>query len=270
MKESLYFDNNGTKVHYEKEGHGAPILCISGFGCSNYNFEYLRSELSKNFCLIMLDNRGMGKSDPAVIDYKLKDLADDAHSLMLELGFNKYNVIGISMGGFIAQELALKSPESILSLVLACTTSSGPDFQVLNKLDEDSIRKSFALDKEVYNLLVVRATVHPEIENNEPDLFKKILDLRIKNTPKVEQVLFQKNAVDEFFNSEINLSKITCPTLILSGKEDRFVLPSNSIILSEKIPNTKLKFIENSDHHFFLERPVIASKIITEYLGETL
>mgnify|MGYP000010202742 CR=1 FL=1 len=267
MIKSGLFIKDDMRIHYEIQGVGPSILCFSGFGCSNYNFDFLRDELSKNFQLILIDNRGMGKSSLVSKDYLIDDLAVDGIELMAKLGIEAFSVMGISMGGFIAQKVALKAADRIQSLVLACTTSGGEDFPALNKLNEESIKRSFELDPKTYNLLVLNSTVHPSVEIEKPKLFEEILNLRMKNMPKLSQVLLQQSAVDKFLQSKIDLSKITCPVLILSGADDRFVIPKNAYVLEDKIPNATLKFIDESDHHFFLEKPLETANVVSEYLG---
>jgi len=270
MTKSGLFIREDIKIHYEIQGVGPSILCFSGFGCSSYNFEFLRDELSKNFQLIMIDNRGMGKSSPASKDYLIDDLGLDGIKLMEELGIENFSVMGISMGGFIAQKVALMAGEKVTSLVLACTTSAGSDFPPLASLNEESIRRSFELDPRTYNLLVLKATVHPSVETSRPKLFEEILNLRMKNMPELSQVLLQQIAVDQFLHSEVDLSKIECPVLIISGAEDRFVVPENSHVLERKIKGSTLKLIDESDHHFFLEKPLETAAVVSDYLGSIL
>jgi pimeloyl-ACP methyl ester carboxylesterase len=267
MQKSGVLVKKNCEIHYEIIGNGSPLLCISGFGCSNYNFEFIKEQLATDFQLVLVDNRGMGNSPSVVHDYLIDDLALDAIELMAHLGHQRYSVMGISMGGFIAQKIALMASANVSKLILACTTSGGEDFPKLNKLDEETIRRSFSLDARTYNLLVSQATVHPSIQEDEPELFNRILDLRIANMPKVDQVLLQQRAVDKFLMEDLDLSKIKCPTLIISGEEDRFVDPRSSEVFTKKIPNTTLKFIEKSDHHFFLEKPVETATAVSQYLG---
>ena len=267
MRNDKKFNRSDIEIHYEILGQGSPLLCISGFGCSSYNFEFIKDELSKDHTLILVDNRGMGKSPSVIHDYLIDDLALDGIELMSFLGFSKYSVMGISMGGFVAQKVALYDKSKVLALVLACTTSGGRDFPALNKLDEESIRRSFSLDTRTYNLLVSQATVHPNIIKNRPDIFQDILDLRIKNMPKLDQVLLQQRAVDKFLEENVDLEEITCPTLVITGDEDRFVSPESANVLGKKIPNSTVKFIKESDHHFFLEKPIETAKEVSQYLG---
>lgn len=270
MIKSGLFKREDINIHYEIQGSGPTVLCFSGFGCSSYNFEFLRNELSKKYQLVMIDNRGMGKSSKAKSPYLIDDLAMDGIELMAELGIEAYSVMGISMGGFIAQKVALLAQTKVLSLVLACTTSSGEDFPPLASLNEESIRRSFDLDPRTYNLLVLKATVHPKVEAEKPKLFEEILNLRIKNMPELSQVLMQQEAVDKFLHSNIDLSKIECPVLVISGAEDRFVVPENSIVLDQKIKDSTLKLIDESDHHFFLEKPLETANAVSDYLGSVL
>jgi len=258
------------KIHYQVIGEGSPLLCISGFGCSSYNFEFLKEQLAKDFQLVLVDNRGMGKSTPVIHNYAIDDLAQDAIDIMDGLGHSRFSVMGISMGGFIAQKIALLAKNKVAALVLACTTSGGDGFPKLNKLDESTIRRSFELSAYDYNKLVSQATVHPTIQRDQPEIFEKILKLRIDNMPKLDQVLLQQRAVDKFLSEDLELGEIDCPTLVITGDEDRFVNPESAIAFISKIPNATLKYIEKSDHHFFLEKPSETASAVSQYLGTQL
>ena len=256
-------------IYYDTVGSGKEVLlCLSGFGCSNYNYEFLKNLLGKDFKLILIDNRGMGKSDLAKDHYLIDDLAQDAILLMQKLKIESYHVMGISMGGFIAQKMALLAPQNIKSLILGCTTSGGDSFPNVNKLDEKSIRKSFSLGAEVYNRAVVEATVHPSTKSNHNSRYEDIYHLRVKHMPVLDQVLLQQYAVDKFLDEKLSLESINCPTLILTGDEDRFISLDHSIKLNKSIQNSKLNIIENSDHHFFLEQPEVTASLVTKFMRQ--
>ena len=115
--------------HFDLIGEGPPILCIPGFGNSNWVFNKLVKGQSRQFTFVLPDNRGMGRSPAAMQPYFMQDLAQDCINLMDDLGHEKFSVIGLSMGGFIAQLLTLMVPNRVNSLALLCSTSSGEDFK---------------------------------------------------------------------------------------------------------------------------------------------
>ncbi len=231
------------------------ILCLSGYGCDHYNFLSINQELGDRYPLVMIDNRGMGESSHASEDYEIKELAKDALEVAELLEMESFHVAGISMGGFIAQELILQAGSRAKSLALLCTTSGGEDFISLPPATEEGLRAFYALEEPLRTTSVVTATVHVDLPKEDIQLFNSIVELRKSHPADVDQAIMQKRAVDKFLSKELPLEEIMIPTLILSGAQDRYVNPENSKTLNRKIKNSKLSMIEHSDHLFFLEKP---------------
>src|SRR5216117_1508490 len=113
---------NGIRVHYDVSGDGPPVLLISGLGAPAASWALQVKALAPHFRVVTLDNRGVGESDlPPDPVYTTAQLADDAATLLRQLKIDRAHVIGASMGGTIAQELAIRHPRLVRSLVLACT-----------------------------------------------------------------------------------------------------------------------------------------------------
>lgn len=247
---------NQNLFSFQVKGEGEPVLCLSGFGCDHYNFEWLNFDAH----MVMLDNRGMGQSENNLDVYSLEQLAVDAHELMLSLGFESYHVVGISMGGMIAQECVLQNPQSVKSLTLVCTTGGGPDFHSLPHLTENDLRDFYSLPNEKAARLAVNATC------SDPQKIDEIIELRLKHPAHIDEVIKQKRAVDKYLKIKKELSLIQAPTLIITGDSDRYVPARNSKILKEKIPHSWLVEIEGGDHLCFFERPEIISAHVAEFL----
>lgn len=247
-------------------GTGEPILCISGFASSHSNFSMLAEHLKNNFQLIMIDNRGMGDSDDVVKEYEISDLAIDAMKVMESLGHDKFHVIGISMGGFVAQEFALKYSKNILSLSLLCTTSGGHNYIPLPLVSEKSLVAFYELETSIRDQKALAATLHPSIKIEKPELYQSILKLRQESDIRVDQVLLQKKAVDKFLKKKLALNEITIPTLIMSGANDRYVDTNNSFLMAQRIPFSQLAIIHRADHLFFFEKNDEVAQVLTKFL----
>lgn len=265
-----FTSREGLTIHalVSESSEAETLLCISGFGCSHYNFIELAKDLGESYNLVLLDNRGMGKSSDVPHEYELSDVASDALEVMDLLGIRDFHLAGISMGGFISQLIALKEPKRVKTLSLLCTTSGGEAFIPLPPLTEAGLIQFYSLNEPRRTELAVEATVHPSLKEDNFGRFQSICELRRSHPVRVEQVLKQKRAVDKFLAQAIDLSQIKCPTFILSGSDDRFVSPKNSIALNELISSSKLFFVENSDHLFFLERPRRVAEILKKCLSE--
>ncbi|MCP4763094.1 MAG: alpha/beta fold hydrolase, partial [archaeon] len=192
-----------------------------------------------NFKTIIFDNRGAGRSEKPKSEYSIKIFADDIIGLMDVLNIKKAHVLGISMGGMIAQEVALNYPERVEKLIICSSNCGGnkqiiPSKQVLNILTKD--KRGMTLEEvteETIFLVFSQDFIkdHPSVINEEK---KKMMKYPIP----ARSFLKQYKAIMKF-SSGRRLNKITIPTLVMHGKEDILVPPENSVIIAKSIPNAK-------------------------------
>lgn len=256
-----------AKIHVEIRGNGAPILGLAGFGCSHWIFNHWTTPLEDSYCLLLPDNRGMGRSEPSQQAYSVADLADDAESVIEQYSDQPAVVMGISMGGFIAQSLAIQSPSKVHSLILMCTSSGGPGFFPLPETSRTTLQRFYNLSPEVRAQQALDQTTHPGFRTREPHLFARTLKDRMAHTAAWDQVSLQYDAVQKFMEHPLPISDIAVPTLILTGAEDRYVDPRNASVLAQKIPGAELRVIPDADHLFFLEKPDQTVDAIRQFLG---
>jgi 3-oxoadipate enol-lactonase len=259
-KLSSAFLNNGSKR--------LPILCLSGFGCSHYNFIEIEKDLGDLFPMILIDNRGMGGSSDVSEDYLLDDVVADALEVMEQLNIPRFHLMGISMGGFLSQLLTLAAPDKVESLTLMCTTSGGAEYIPMPEMTEEMLHGFYALEEPRRTELAVEGTAHPTIKERAFGTFQKIVELRRSHPVRVDQVIKQKRAVDKFLENKLDLKLIKVPTLILSGDADRFVNPKNGEIIQSHISDSQYKTIPETDHLFFLEKPRMVARLIKEFFIE--
>ena len=252
--------------HFEEMGTGPPLLCCPGFGCSNWIFKDLALAMESSARWIMPDPRGMGLSPKAHESYTIADLADDGSLLMDDLGHERFWVMGISMGGFIAQSLALAHPNRVSGLLLLCTTGPGPDFPQLPELEEPLLRAWYDMDPATVVRANTDATVHPGLKRRNPQRYLEIVDAKLRHRAELDQVLLQREATRTYLKEARPLERIACPTLVLCGENDRFVVPESSRLLAEKIPGAELRLFPQSDHLFFLEKTAEVTAAIREFL----
>lgn len=248
-------------------GSGPYLLGLSGFACTHYNFIDLTLELQKNFTVVLIDNRGMGKSSHTKLDYSMKDLALDAIAVMDHLGAKTFGVMGISMGGFIAQELIKLAPERVSALSLMCTTSGSPRFIHPNKVTEEGLRLLSTWDASTQVEFLTNATVHPTLKTLMPDRYQRIINLRLENMADLEESIRQNKAACHFIDTDFDLSFITCDVLAMAGKEDRFVSPESPAIFKSAMPkaNVTTELIEGTDHFFFLEKAKLVGEKLSNF-----
>lgn len=254
---------NDINIYYEIRGEGFPLVMISGLG-GNIDFwdPRLLNELSKKFRLVLFDNRGSGRTDVSDKQYSIKLLAEDAAGLMDALGIPKANVLGISMGGMIAQELALNFPEKVEKLVLCSTFCGGPNAvqpspEMARLLATD--RRGIPPEEIVRNSLRIIFT--DEFIKNNPEIIEFTIQQMLKAPAPNEGFMRQLSAIGKFDTYD-RLPNIRAPTLILHGKKDILVPPENGLILAKGIPNAKLVYLENTAHGLVEEMDKVISVLL--------
>ena len=253
--------------HFDIVGQGPPVLCIAGFGSSNWIFGRLIAPLQDSFQFVLPDNRGMGRSPPAAQPYRLDDLADDALNMMDDLGHERFAVLGLSMGGFVSQLLALKAPERLGAMALLCTTSSGEDFEELfPSMTEEQVRAIYEMDPLARAQAALGPEICPCLTTRYPDAYDYLVGERARRPEDGAQVMFQFTAVAEFMKKTLSLESIECPTLILTGDTDLLVPLGNAELLQHRIRGSSLAVIEDTDHLFFLEKRDQVAAILKSFL----
>nr|BDT28601.1 alpha/beta hydrolase [Bacteriovorax sp. HI3] len=256
-------------IAFYTEGSGPFLLGLSGFTCSHYNFIDLAPELKKNYTVVLIDNRATGKSSRTSQDYLMKDLAEDALAVMDSLGAKTFGLMGISMGGFIAQEVVRLAPERVSALSLMCTTSGPPTFDHPKKLTEADLRASGAWPARDYAEFMTRFTTHPNLEKNDPERFQRIINLRLEHPMDLEEKIRQNKAAVTFLETPNHLADIKCPVYAIAGETDRFVSPESPKLFKSVIPQTVVELVPETDHYFFLEKPVlVAEKLHNFFQGK--
>lgn len=252
-----YATVENIEIYYETYGQpSAPPLVLIG-GWASYRWIWFRQvpTFKEKYRVVVFDNRGTGRSSKPDYPYTMEMMAADTIGLMDTLNIGKANILGISMGGLIAQQIAISHPDRVRSLILSSTHFGGPNYI---PMDDRTMALLVALPtetitKEQAREMRYRATFSPQfIKANRP-ILEKIDEWAEKlPTPLFAQV-HQSSATAEF-NSEAELSKITAPTLILHGDHDFAVPTKNGELLAERIPNSKLKIIKDAAHFVIIEK----------------
>jgi len=260
---------NDIQVYYEVHGEGFPLIMIMGLSANiDWWDPRMIQGLSKKFKLVMFDNRGAGRTDVSDRRYAIKSFADDTAGLMAALGISRAHIIGVSMGGMIAQELALNFPEKVEKLVLCSTNCGGaksvlPSQEVLGTLMAD---RSALSPEEIVRMTIPLLFTEDFIKKN-PDLVEFSIQQILRAPISNEAFMHQLNAITEFDTYD-RLPQIRASTLILHGKRDILVPPGNAAILAEAIPNAKLVYFENSAHGLVEEMEKVI-RVLLNFLTES-
>jgi len=236
---------NGIKINYKVEGEGQVLVLISGLGSDLSLWRYQLPAFKKHCRVIAFDNRGAGKSDKPIGPYFVKGLAEDTVALLDYLRIEKADILGYSLGGMIAQEVAINYPQRVTRLILCSTLSNheGKSGQT------DEGKKLVTLSKLGYLWALVSLAFDSPF-NRVTQFIKRTM---ISNKTYIQGYRAQGEASLRH-NTLDRLHLIKGPTLIMVGTNDRLLRPSSSEVLAAKIPQAKLVRIEGGSHDMCIEK----------------
>lgn len=259
---------NGIEIYYEIQGAGAPLVLISGLGYSLWQWHRMVPFLAEHFQVITFDNRGVGQSDKPAGPYTAQMLAADTLGLLEALNLVTATIIGHSMGGFVAQAIALDFPHRVDKLILCSTTFGGPRhvpvtpeaMKILTDVSSDSLTR-------FKNGLSISTA--PGWADANPKMIQKWIEWRVANP--VEPASYQAqlaiglSLLPEAAAFENQLSRINAPTLILFGAHDKVVPPENAALLAAKIAGSQIVIFPEAGHFFPIEIPETASRAVIDF-----
>jgi pimeloyl-ACP methyl ester carboxylesterase len=256
---------NGINIEYTVIGQGEPLVMIMGLGASQSLWEPQIADFKQHYQLITFDNRGAGKSDKQNRLYDIKTMADDVIGLMDHLGIAKANILGVSMGGMIAQELAINYSDRVSKLILASTYAcvdqpgSGATQEVIQmaKLPLSKIGICFiylAYNKPFNRLIIILKIMLRSKFRNKSD-----------KTGGKDGFMGQIGACLKH-NTLDKLHLIKATTLVITGSKDRVIKPSSSEVIANLIPDTKLVIIKNGSHSFHAEMKKDFNQTVLNFL----
>lgn len=258
---------NGIELYYEEHGSGEPLLLIEGLGYATWMWYRQVPELSRRYRVITFDNRGVGDSDKPDIPYSIEMMADDAAGLLRALGISRSHILGTSMGGYIAQALAVGHPGLVHTLILACTSFGGPNAVPIPQETLAAMLRVEGLSPEEVLARAMSTAFSRQFMDEQREEVRRIVAWRLaKPTPRYSW-LHQFNAVAAA-NLEDQVRGIADPTLIITGDADRVVPAGNSALLAEAIPGARLRVIPGGEHLLFIEQDQEFNRIVLEFLSE--
>ncbi len=262
-----YVNSGGCMIYYQIIGQGKPLVLLMGFGADGNVWEKHVEEYQKHFQCVILDNRGVGKSDAPNGPYTTTMMALDTKAVMDHLKIKNAAVAGISMGGAIAQSLALNYPERVNRLVLI---STWPSFNNYAKTVYENLKKlrRVAAPADFMELLQLWIYAPPYYDSNIKDL-KGGQQSAAENPEPQKQSGFD-GQLDACINhnSVARLHEIKIPTLITIGMMDIFTPPAFSEVLHQGIKNSKIEKFPKGGHVHHWEDLERFNKVTTDFLLE--
>ena len=241
------------RIHWESFGEKEPLLLISGVSGGTWSWEESIEAWSPHFRVIVFDNIGAGRSSKPNRPYTIEEMADHAAAVLDAAGVTRAGVAGLSMGGMIAQKLAIRHPDRVHRLVLGCTHCGGskripPNPNVIQQFTNNKgLSPEEIIDK---NLTLL---VTPQFLRSGSGALKRYKERLLKAPIQPDYALKRQLDAISGFDACERIGNIQVPTLILTAEHDMLVPPENGRLLSIHIPDAVEKSFAGAGHLIYLE-----------------
>jgi 3-oxoadipate enol-lactonase len=254
--------SDGTRLFVSEHGRGDDVLFIPGLGYSGWCWERQVGPISEFARMLAMDNRGVGHSDKPGGPYSIEQMADDAYDVLRQKTSGPAHVVGTSMGGYIAQTLAMRHPEAVRSLVLVATTSGG---QGCTPVPAETLRRWAAasvLSPADFARKTMPRSFSRGWSRQHPEEFKELLGLRLQTSTPTSAWRSQFEACAAFLSEGLPAGEIGKPVVIVHGTADRVVPYENAAHLARRHPHASVVTLDGAGHLCWIERPDVFNDIV--------
>jgi pimeloyl-ACP methyl ester carboxylesterase len=256
-----------VNIYYEIIGQGEPLVMIRGISSNADHWYEQVPVLSQKYQLLVFDNRGIARSSDPGGSFSTRNMAADTVGLMEAVGIKKAHVMGYSMGGMIAQEMALAYPEKVNGLILVATdcgislrVKAKPEFfrlfSEMIRLGTNEAKKAAA------GCLFAKQTFE-----TRPDIIERYSEVSLR-FPASQKTLGRQWTAIAQHDACNRLAKISSPTLVITGSEDELIPPQNAKVMAQRIPGAQMISIDGSGHLFLIEQPEAFNEAVIGFLDE--
>ncbi len=258
----LYYTDSGA-MNGGKSGDREPLVMLMGLGGSHRSWgEPFLSQLERSFRVIALDHRGTGRSTRGSGEYSIRVLADDTAGAISRLGLDRAHVFGLSLGGMVAQELAIRHPDRVHGLVLASTTCGGSEAIWSNPTARRRFTEGIGIGESAWALVVT-----PRFATENGAFLQRIgWETLTAGTPP--SVLGEQARAIRAFSTYGRLPSISAPSLIMTGDSDLLIPPANAHVLRRRIPGAEGVVVRDAGHVFVWEAPDRAASEVARFLTD--
>jgi pimeloyl-ACP methyl ester carboxylesterase len=260
------FTTNGqVRLAWDEAGNGPPLLLVHGLGYGRWGWEPVAAELARSFRVVRADNRGIGLSDAPLGPYRTRAMAADLVAVLDAAGIDRATVAGISLGGMIAQELALHWPERVERLVLIATVPGGALTSPMPARGAATMAQLPYLREDRREQAAVRLAVSAAGRAARPDLAGRLAELRAAH-PQQPGAWSAQASAGVMFDPHGAQRELQVPALVVQGTADQVVDPANGRTLAGLIPGARLEEVPGAGHLLFWERPELFTALVTDFL----
>ncbi len=257
----------GFRMDYDVQGSGAALLLVNGLGSDRKEWLFQVPAFAPHFRVITFDNRGAGESEVPAGPYTTAQMADDAAALLAFLGVERAHVLGVSLGGMIAQELALRHPSLVDRLVLACTTPGGDATERPSREALASFIRTPGEDPEAELRRTIPFLYGERYRRENPGEIEAFIRRRLASPVSLEGQASQLAAAIGHAAGE-RLRAVRAETLVIAGTADLLVPPVNSRRIAERIPGARLVLLPGAPHRLFAENAEAFNREVLSFLKE--
>jgi pimeloyl-ACP methyl ester carboxylesterase len=255
------------ELHWDSAGEGPPVLLITGLGLSGGAWWRTVPVLARRFRVITFDNRGVGRSRSLTYSYTTEAMADDAVSVLDAAGIDDAHVYGFSLGGMVAQQLALRYPERVRALVLGATHPGGPRAVAPDAEAVEFFRRRPELPDEEAAWASVPYNYGPRCRRRGAGRIAEDIAHRLAHPFPADAYRAQLYAA-RLHNCLGRVSRILAPTLIVHGRHDRMIPVGNAELLAERMPEAELRILDHAGHLYPTEEPGV-DEAISVFLADS-
>lgn len=260
-------DVDGVTLYYEEHGEGPPFVLIQGLGIPGAAWYNQVPEFSARYRVILPDNRGSGRSDQTKIEYSVPRMADDVIALLDHLGVERAHVLGLSLGGLIAQQLAISYPERVFGLILVSTQPGGPPYlEATGEMWKERLNVAGKTIEQIYREALEWGAA-PAFIRERPEEVERFLKMRLQY-PQSGTGFQGQFTAGAAFDAREELYRIKAPTLVIHGTEDQVVPPRFGSFIAERIPGARIHWLEGVGHLAFVEAPSQFNAVVLSFLDE--
>jgi pimeloyl-ACP methyl ester carboxylesterase len=249
-----------TRLYWETTGTGEPVLLVHGLGLSGGAWWRTVDALAPNMRVITFDHRGIGRSESWMYAYTTEAMADDAVSILDDLAIDRVHLYGFSLGGMVAQQIALRHPTRVRSLVLGATHSGGRRATVPEAEVVAFFRRRARMPSEEAAWASVPYNYGPRSRAQQVDRIAEDIERRLRN-PFNERAYRAQLLAASLHNCYGRLDRIRAPTLVVHGARDRMIPVANACMTAQRVPGARMKILADAGHLYPTEEPAVDEAI---------
>jgi pimeloyl-ACP methyl ester carboxylesterase len=254
-------------LYVEEHGSGEPLVLVTGLGYAIWCWERQVPAFAERHRVVTLDNRGAGRSPKPPGPYSIEGMADDVAAVLDRIGIESASVLGHSMGGYIAQELALRHPSRVRALVLVGTGPGGSRNLPVPEATLSQWLANAHLPPAEYARATMFLSFAPGWTDEHPSEYDHYLAARLEHPTPPEAWRAQFEAANAWIGAARPVERIAAPTLVVHGDADRVVPVENGRELARRIPDAELRELPGRGHVLNLEEPETFNRLVLDFLS---